>query len=125
MSRRTNQPRRVSSRAHQAPLSPGERVIDGRRFYSAALLNEPPSELEPEPENVRTPAELMLAWANERVGDCPVRMQRLLEKWAAESPEAPEEAAFRFNLQATEGEWTLELMLSLARVGELMEVTGG
>jgi hypothetical protein len=68
------------------------------------LLNEAPSELEPEPENVRTPAELMLAWANERGGDCPGRMQRLLEKWAAEGPEAPEEADIRFNLLATEGQ---------------------
>src|SRR5438128_2220223 len=87
----------------QAPLGPGERVIDGRRFYSAAWLNEAPSELEPEPENVSTPATLMMAWAVECGGDAPARMQRLLEKWATEGPESPEEADIRFNLQTAEG----------------------
>jgi hypothetical protein len=82
MSPRTSQPRRRSSRG------PGERVINGRPFYSAACRG-------------------------------------CLRRWPAEGPEPPEEADVRFNLQATEGEWTLELMLSLARVGELMEVTGG
>jgi hypothetical protein len=100
-------------------------MSDGRRFYSAAWLSEAPSELEPEPENVSTPAELMLVWASERGGDCSERMQRLLEKWAAEGPEPPEEADIRFSLQSSQGGWTLELMLNLTRVGELMELAGG
>jgi len=99
--------------------------IDGRRFYSAAWLGAAPSEAKPGLEKVTTPAELMMAWAIERGGDCPARMQRVLEKWAAEGPESPEEADVRFNLQASQGAWTLELMLSLKRVAELAEVAGG
>jgi hypothetical protein len=109
----------------QGPLGPGERVIDGRRFYSAAWLGVGPSELEADVESTSTPSKLMMAWAIERGGDCPGRMQRLLEKWAAEGPEAPEEADVRFNLQASQGAWTLELMLSLKRVAELAEVAVG
>jgi hypothetical protein len=109
----------------QAPLGPGERVIDGRRFYSAAWLGAAPSEPKPGLEKVTTPAEFIIAWAIERGGDCPERTQRLLEKWATEGPEAPEEADVRFNLQAIQGGWTLELMLSLKRVAELADVTGG
>jgi hypothetical protein len=35
--------------SEQAPLGPGERDIEGRRFYSAAWLGPEPSQLDPEP----------------------------------------------------------------------------
>jgi hypothetical protein len=73
---------------------------------------------------VSIPAELMMKWAIEQGGVAPARMERLLQKWAAEGPEPSGEAEIPFRLQATEGQWTIELMLSSKRAGELAEATG-
>lgn len=104
-------------------LRPGERIVDGQVHYSAAWLDET---YEPEPgpaeETVDVPAQLMLAWASERGAGCSARMELLLEKWAAEGPECEVDADIPVRLRAVGGEWTLELPLSLKRLGELTEV---